>query len=75
MKRLLCILLGSITFASAQNNADLKKEIVPPKAKKIAKNLEFHGDVRVDNYYWMNNRDDAEVIDYLNQENEYNRRF
>ena len=75
MKRLLCILLGSITFASAQNNADLKKEIVPPKAKKIAKNLEFHGDVRVDNYYWMNNRDDAEVIDYLNQENEYNQKM
>ena len=75
MKRLLCILLGSITFASAQNNADLKKEIVPPKAKKIAKNLEFHGDVRVDYYYWMNNRDDAEVIDYLNQENEYNQKM
>ena len=75
MKRLLCILLGSITFASAQNNADLKKEIVPPKAKKIVKNLEFHGDVRVDNYYWMNNRDDAEVIDYLNQENEYNQKM
>jgi len=75
MKRLLCILLGSITFASAQNNANLKKEILPPKAKKIAKNLEFHGDVRVDNYYWMNNRDDAEVIDYLNQENEYNQKM
>lgn len=53
----------------------MKKEIVPPKAKKIAKNLEFHGDVRVDNYYWMNNRDDAEVIDYLNQENEYNQKI
>ncbi len=53
----------------------MKKEIVPPKAKKIAKNLEFHGDVRVDNYYWMNNRDDAEVIDYLNQENEYNQKM
>ena len=75
MKRLLCILLGSITFASAQNNANLKKEILPPKAKKIAKNLEFHGDVRVDNYYWMNNREDAEVIDYLNQENEYNQKM
>ena len=75
MKRLLCILLGSITFASAQNNANLKKEILPPKAKKIAKNLEFHGDVRVDNYYWMNNREDAEVIDYLNRENEYNQKM
>jgi len=75
MKLLLCILLGSITFASAQNNTDLKKEIIPPKAKKIAKNLEFHGDVRIDNYYWMNNRDNPEVIDYLNQENEYNEKM
>ncbi|MBE7639033.1 prolyl oligopeptidase family serine peptidase [Salegentibacter sp. BLCTC] len=75
MKRLLCILLGSITFAGAQNNADLKKEIIPPKAKKIAKKLEFHGDVRVDNYYWMNNREDPEVIDYLNQENAYNKQM
>ena len=75
MKRLLCILLGSITFAGAQNNADLKKEIVPPKAKKIAKKLEFHGDVRVDNYYWMNDREDPEVIDYLNQENAYNKQM
>ena len=75
MKRLLCILLGSITFAGAQNNADLKKEIIPPKAKKIAKKLEFHGDVRVDNYYWMNDREDPEVIDYLNQENAYNKQM
>ena len=58
-----------------KNNADLKKEILPPKAKKIPKTLEFHGDVRIDNYYWMNNRDNPEVIDYLNQENEYNQKM
>ncbi|SKB31135.1 oligopeptidase B [Salegentibacter holothuriorum] len=75
MKRLLCILLGSITFASAQNNANLKKDILPPKAKKIAKNLEAHGILRVDNYYWMNDREDDEVIGYLNQENEYNQKM
>jgi len=75
MKRLLCILLGSITFASAQNNAELKKEILTPKATKISKTLEFHGDVRIDNYYWMNNRDNPEVIDYLNQENDYNQKM
>ncbi|MBZ9630326.1 S9 family peptidase [Salegentibacter sp. LM13S] len=53
----------------------MKKEILPPKAKKIPKTLEFHGDVRIDNYYWMNNRDNPEVIDYLNQENEYNQKM
>jgi len=44
---------------------------LPPKAKKIAKELEIHGDVRIDNYYWLNDRENQEVIDYLNSENAY----
>lgn len=42
-----------------------------PAAKKISHRLEMHGDVRLDNYYWLNNRENPEVIDYLNQENAY----
>ena len=42
-----------------------------PKAKKIAQLLETHGHQRTDNYYWMRDRDNPEVIDYLNAENEY----
>ena len=48
-----------------------KKNILTPKAKKIAKKLEIHGDVRIDNYYWLNDRENQEVIDYLNTENAY----
>ncbi|MBK5210251.1 MAG: S9 family peptidase [Flavobacteriaceae bacterium] len=48
-----------------------KNGIIPPKAKKIAKKLEIHGDVRIDNYYWLNDRENLEVIDYLNSENAY----
>ena len=44
----------------------------PPIAKKIPTELEKHGDVRIDNYYWLNERENQEVIDYLNQENAYN---
>ncbi len=73
MKRLLVILLGCVTFANAQKNNDLKTDtIVPPIAKKEAKKLEMHGDVRIDNYFWMNQRENPEVIAYLNAENEYN---
>ena len=72
MKSLLVFLLGCVTFATAQNKNDLKKDIQPPKAKKVAKELEKHGDVRIDNYYWMNQREDQDVIDYLEAENEYN---
>ncbi len=44
---------------------------MPPKAKKIAKRLEIHGDVRIDNYYWLNDRENPKVIKYLNAENAY----
>ena len=42
-----------------------------PKAKKINKKLTAHGEVRIDPYYWLNERENPEVIQYLEQENEY----
>ena len=33
--------------------------------------LEHHGNVRVDDYYWLNQRDNPDVIEYLEAENEY----
>lgn len=42
-----------------------------PIAKKIEHKLEKHGDIRIDNYYWLNDRENQEVIDYLNEENNY----
>ena len=38
--------------------------------KKIPTRLEKHGHLRVDDYYWLRERDDPEVIAYLNAENE-----
>lgn len=43
----------------------------PPIANKIEKHLEIHGDVRIDNYYWLNDPEKDEVIDYLERENDY----
>ena len=48
-----------------------KIKIAPPIAKKIPHTIEKHGHIRNDNYYWLNNRENPEVIDYLNQENDY----
>lgn len=42
-----------------------------PIAKKIPHQHEKHGDIRVDDYFWMKDRTHPEVIDYLNAENEY----
>ena len=45
----------------------------PPNPKKIPYELEAHGDIRIDNYYWMrdDSRSDHELISYLESENEY----
>ncbi len=42
-----------------------------PVAKKSPKELVKHDDVRVDDYYWMNDREDKEVIAHLESENAY----
>ncbi|MBC7643073.1 MAG: S9 family peptidase [Flavobacterium sp.] len=44
---------------------------IPPIAKIIPKKLKKHNHVRIDNYYWLKDRENPEVIDYLNKENEY----
>lgn len=62
----------SVTFAlSCQNQKNEMAKIDAPVAKKEAKQLEKHGDVRVDNYYWMNDREDTAVISHLEAENAY----
>ena len=43
----------------------------PPLAKQIPKKLTIHDDVRIDEFYWLNDRENPEVIDYLNKENDY----
>ncbi len=45
--------------------------IIPPTVKKIPKELIVHDDVRVDNYYWLNEKENKEVLSYLEEENTY----
>ncbi|MBU7569258.1 MAG: S9 family peptidase [Flavobacterium sp.] len=71
-KLILCCLC--IIFATSYSQNTFRKmsiTIPPPTAKKIPKTLEKHGDKRVDDYFWLNDRQDKEVIDYLNSENQY----
>ncbi|MFA5620104.1 MAG: S9 family peptidase [Weeksellaceae bacterium] len=65
MKTIITFVLTTVfIILNAQN-------MQPPKAKKIEKKLEKFGDVRIDNYYWLNDRENPEVIDYLKAENAY----
>ena len=84
MKKIILLLtIVSLIFTTSckqdkMNNEDLK----PPVADKVATELEKHGDVRIDNYYWMRLTDEQrnddtpdeptqKVLDYLNAENDY----
>jgi oligopeptidase B len=63
-----------VIFAASCNKKDeqnMVENIPAPVAKKIPKTLEKHGDKRIDDYYWLNDRENPEVIDYLKQENAY----
>ena len=61
------ILTLSVIFLYSCNNMN----VTPPIAKKVEKKLEIHNDIRIDNYYWLNQRENPEVISYLDEENNY----
>ena len=44
---------------------------VPPIAQKAPKIIETHGDKRVDDYFWLREKTNAEVLAYLQKENAY----
>ncbi|MEJ2628531.1 MAG: prolyl oligopeptidase family serine peptidase, partial [bacterium] len=46
-------------------------QVIPPDVEKIPKTLSIHGDTRIDNYYWLDQRDNPKVIEYLKAENAY----
>ncbi len=70
------LILSSPCAIFALSSSKLKfqtmpKTIIPPVAKIIPKTLEKFGNVRTDNYFWLNDRENPEVIDYLKKENAY----
>lgn len=73
MKVLISVLIFSFIFATSctTDNTKMKTDTTPPVAPKKPKTLSIHQDDRVDNYYWMNDRENPEVISYLESENEY----
>lgn len=46
-------------------------DAVPPKAAQKPVTMEKHGDVRVDEYFWLKERENPEVRKYLEAENAY----
>lgn len=48
-----------------------KKEPSPPIAKRNPKRIRIHGEELIDNYFWLRERENPDVIDYLKAENNY----
>lgn len=65
MFRFICLTL------LAMNSIALSADLQPPVAKVIPKKITVHGDTRIDNYFWLRDRSNPEVIRYLEAENRY----
>ena len=70
MNKIILAIFIVVTGCNMKNS-----KIEEPKAEKINKVLSIHGDDRTDEYYWLSNRGDSKVIDYLNSENQYREDF
>ncbi len=67
--KLLCLIFAA---SFIQTKAQIMtKDLQFPIAKLNPTNLKKFGTTRVDNYFWLNDRENPEVIAYLNQENDY----
>jgi oligopeptidase B len=43
----------------------------PPRAPREARDVSVHGDLRIDEYHWLRNRDDPRTLAYLRAENAF----
>lgn len=71
MMRLLFLLILTIVSMQIVPRADAQTTATPPEAKIEPTTLETHGDVRTDDYFWLRDRENPEVIAYLEAENAY----
>jgi oligopeptidase B len=74
MKRILPVvfLLIPLLVSSAPVPAQLDSAVAkPPVAKKVPKKDIFHGETRIDDYFWLREKTNPEVIAYLEAENAY----
>ncbi len=60
-----------LTMAMACGPGRKPDDAEPPVAPRHEKQLVIHGDTRIDHYYWMNDRENPDVIAYLEAENDY----
>ncbi len=65
------VLLISLLFMLSWTTTAKTQSLAPPIAKMIPHSETLNGDVRNDNYYWLKDKSNPEVIKYLEEENAY----
>jgi oligopeptidase B len=76
MRNILILLLAVPMAAYNQSSTTMNVfqwpgGIQPPTTEKEPKEFVMHGDKRIDDYYWLNQRENAKVLNYLKAENAY----
>ena len=61
-----------VCIAACEQSQQRKNvSVTPPVAGIIPRADTLHGDIRIDDYYWMREKTNPELIAYLNAENRY----
>jgi oligopeptidase B len=76
MRNILILLAAAAIAACNQSSSTMNRykwpaDVKPPLAEKEPKEFIAHGDKRIDEYYWLNQRESPKVLDYLKAENAY----
>src|SRR6266699_2237507 len=64
-------LLTGTVMAQTSTNESISALPDPPQAKKVPRVTAVHGDSLFDDYYWLREKTNPEVISYLDAENTY----
>jgi oligopeptidase B len=71
-------LIATLAFLFSCNDSQVSSDTSsakPPVAKKIPKEFHEHGNTRTDDYFWMSDPKDSNVINHLKAENAYTESF
>ncbi|HZD09735.1 MAG TPA: S9 family peptidase, partial [Candidatus Binatia bacterium] len=60
---------------NGERDLNTLEPLMPPDAARRPQKLTLHGHTRVDDYYWLRERENPEVIAYLEAENAYTRQM
>ena len=66
-------LFSLLIIACTNTTPEMKPDasLIPPIADQKPYQHKIHDDIRMDPYYWLKERENPEVIDYLERENDY----